>query len=103
MDRGHGHQGGRRYGPTDPGYLILRHWVENQVVVQRPVEKRFIVRFDYTQINEVMTLVKRYNCRVLQQEMQLFCNMTIGIPVNRLSEISYKLQELRGVEFVKMG
>ncbi|MGI9427199.1 MAG: hypothetical protein ACR2NM_00975, partial [Bythopirellula sp.] len=26
-----GHQGGRRYQPMDPGYLILRKWVLNQV------------------------------------------------------------------------
>ncbi|MCX6379053.1 MAG: HEAT repeat domain-containing protein [Armatimonadetes bacterium] len=25
-----GHQGGRRYTPNDPGYLLLRKWVENQ-------------------------------------------------------------------------
>jgi uncharacterized YigZ family protein len=69
-------------------------------IVQKPVEKEFSIRFDYTQINEVMTLVKQYNCRVLQQEMQLFCNMNIAIPVSRLTEISYKLRELRDVELV---
>jgi hypothetical protein len=30
-----GHQGGRRYAPGDPGYLILRHWVESQNDVQK--------------------------------------------------------------------
>jgi hypothetical protein len=30
-----GHQGGRRYGPMDPGYLIIRRWVENQPAVQK--------------------------------------------------------------------
>ncbi len=30
-----GHQGGRRYAPGDPGYLILRHWVESQSDVQK--------------------------------------------------------------------
>jgi hypothetical protein len=30
-----GHQGGRRYAPGDPGYLILRHWVESQAEVQK--------------------------------------------------------------------
>jgi hypothetical protein len=30
-----GHQGGRRYAPGDPGYLILRHWVESQSEVQK--------------------------------------------------------------------
>ncbi|HEY4062867.1 MAG TPA: YigZ family protein [Puia sp.] len=70
-------------------------------LVQRSVEKECIIQFDYTQINEVMTLVKQYNCRIIQQEMQLFCNMTLGIPVNRLTEVNYKLLELRNVEIVK--
>ena len=30
-----GHQGGRRYTPGDPGYLILRRWVESQSEVQK--------------------------------------------------------------------
>jgi len=67
-------------------------------LVQRQVEKEYTLQFDYTQINEVMTLVKQYNCRIIQQEMQLFCNMTIGIPTNRLAEVNYKLLELRNVE-----
>ena len=67
-------------------------------LVQRQVEKEYTLQFDYTQVNEVMTLVKQYNCRIIQQEMQLFCNMTIGIPTNRLTEVNYKLLELRNVE-----
>lgn len=30
-----GHQGGRRYAPGDPGYLVLKHWVESQPEVQK--------------------------------------------------------------------
>ncbi len=70
-------------------------------LVQKQVEKEFHIRFDYTQINEVMTLVKQYGCRVLQQEMQLFCNMTVAVPSNRLVELSYQLGELRGVEIAR--
>lgn len=29
-----GHQGGRRYQPNDPGHLILKKWVNNQVNIQ---------------------------------------------------------------------
>lgn len=67
-------------------------------LVQRPVEKEYSVQFDYTQINDIMTLVKQYNCRVLKQDMQLFCNMTLAIPRNRVAELSFKLQDLRNVE-----
>src|SRR6185369_3992584 len=38
-------------------------------VVQRPVEQELMVQFDYTQLNEVMRVVKQYNGRVVQQEM----------------------------------
>lgn len=67
-------------------------------LVQKQVEKEFMVQFDYTQIGEIMALAKQYNCRVVKQEMQLFCNMTLAIPKNRVSEVSYKLQEIRNVE-----
>lgn len=67
-------------------------------LVQKQVEKEFTVQFDYTRIGEIMALTKQYNCRVVKQEMQLFCNMTIAIPKNRVTEVSYKLQELKNVE-----
>jgi hypothetical protein len=33
-----GHQGGRRYSPSDEGYLILKRWAENQKRVQQAVK-----------------------------------------------------------------
>jgi hypothetical protein len=33
-----GHQGGRRYTPSDEGYLVLKRWAENQQRVQRAVK-----------------------------------------------------------------
>ena len=30
-----GHQGGRRYQPSDPGYLILRRWATSQIELQK--------------------------------------------------------------------
>ncbi len=67
-------------------------------LVQKQVEKEFVVQFDYTRIGEIMALAKQYNCRVVKQEMQLFCNMTLAIPKNRVTEVSYNLQELKNVE-----
>ncbi len=67
-------------------------------IAQKQVEKEYVIQFDYTQVNEIMTIVKQYNCRVVTQEMQLFCNMTIAIPKNRVMEVTYKLKEMRDVE-----
>ncbi|HEY6505402.1 MAG TPA: YigZ family protein [Chitinophagaceae bacterium] len=66
-------------------------------VVQKPVEIDYSLQFDYTMMNEVMTIVKQCNCTVLSQETQLFCRMEIGIPRNRMEEVLYKLKDVRGV------
>src|ERR1700722_267575 len=67
-------------------------------VAQKQVEKEYRVQFDYTGINDIMTVVRQYNCRVVQQEMQLFCYMILAIPNNRVTEVIYKLQEMKNVE-----
>ena len=67
-------------------------------LVQRQVEQELLVQFDYTQLNEVMRVVKQYNGRVISQEMQLFCSMKLAVPRNRCTEINYILKELRNVE-----
>jgi uncharacterized YigZ family protein len=67
-------------------------------LVQKQVEQEFRVHFDYTKLNEVMMMVRQYNCRVVKQDIQLFCDMVLAVPMNRVEEVSYKLQEMRNVE-----
>ena len=71
-------------------------------IVQRSVEVNYSLQFDYTLMNDVMTIVKQYNCTVLSQEMQLFCRMKIGIPKNRLEEALYNLKALHSLEVDKI-
>ena len=70
-------------------------------VVQKPVLLPYRLQFDYTQMNDVMKVVKHFDCAVLKQETQLFCTIDIGIPKNRLDEVLFRLKELRGVEVEK--
>ncbi|ULQ56713.1 YigZ family protein [Flavihumibacter rivuli] len=69
--------------------------------VQKPIEVIYRVQFDYTSMNEVMMIIKQFNCSIIQQDIQLFCLFTIGVPVNRLEEVLYKLKELHTVETVR--
>jgi putative IMPACT (imprinted ancient) family translation regulator len=70
--------------------------------VQKPVEVNYKLQFDYTVMNEVMMVVKQCNCTVLQQEMQLFCNVTIGIPKSRLDEALFRFKDIKGIEIEKL-
>ena len=71
-------------------------------LVQKAVLVNYRLQFDYTQMNEVMTISKQFDCGVSQQEMNLFCSLQLGIPKHRLDEVLYKLKELRAVELEKM-
>jgi uncharacterized YigZ family protein len=66
-------------------------------IIQKQVAIKYSIEFDYTRMNEVMVILKQFNCTVIQQEMQLFCVIKTGIPKNRLEETLYRLQELQNV------
>lgn len=70
-------------------------------LVKKQVEVRYSIAFNYTQMNEVMRILKLYHCTIESQEMQLFCNITAGIPKSRLQEVLYGLKELQQVETEK--
>ncbi|HTN08186.1 YigZ family protein [Agriterribacter sp.] len=67
-------------------------------VIQKSVERQYRLQFDYTIMNNIMTIIKQYSCSIAEQQLQLFCTMTIGIPQNRLEEVLFKLEEIRGLE-----
>lgn len=67
-------------------------------VVQKAIEVNYELHFDYTRMNEVMTIVKQMNCTVLDQQMNLFCVLKIGIAKAKLHETLYRLQDLHTVE-----
>jgi uncharacterized YigZ family protein len=66
-------------------------------IIKKPIEIPYELNFDYQQMNEVMMVVKHYNCSVVEQSAQLFVQLNIGIPKNRLEEVLEKLGELRDV------
>lgn len=70
--------------------------------VQKPIEVLYELQFDYTRMNEVMTLVKQLDCSIAHQEQQLFMLLTIGIPKARLDEMLYRLKDMHYVNARKI-
>lgn len=67
-------------------------------VVRKQIEVIHTVEFNYTQMNEVMALIKKYNCSVLHKDMELFCKFKIGIPVSSLTDTIHDFNEIAGIE-----
>ncbi len=105
-------------GLTDIAVIVVRYWggtllgvpglinayktaaslaLQVTPVIEKQVEIKYIIEFNYTQINEVMIILKQFNCTVISQQMQLFSLIQTGIPKNRMEEVLYRLKELQNV------
>jgi uncharacterized YigZ family protein len=67
-------------------------------ITQKPVLTEYELQFDYTLMNDIMMVVKRFGCTVLKNEAQLFCRMVIGIPKADVELCVAKLKDMHGVE-----
>jgi uncharacterized YigZ family protein len=70
-------------------------------IIAKPILIHYLLRFDYTQMNEVLRLLRQFECTVGNMQNQLFSSLEAGIPRNRLDDVMYKLRDLRGIEIVE--
>lgn len=67
-------------------------------IVRKPLTFKIKIEFDYTNINEISTIIKNYKCQIISQENFLFSTYTIVIPLAIKEEVLFKLKQLRNVE-----
>lgn len=67
-------------------------------VIQKAVEINYELHFNYTEMNEVMRIIKQFNCTVYKNEMQLFCKIETGIPKNQVNEVVSALKNIKNIE-----
>ncbi len=65
--------------------------------VRKSVEINYTLQFDYTRMNEVMIILKRFGCTIHQQEMQLFCSFKVGIAVQSEKDFLKQMKEIPGL------
>ena len=67
-------------------------------VIKKSIDVNYNLQFNYTEMNDVMRILKQYNCTIYKNETQLFCKIETGIPKYRLTETLYALENIQHVE-----
>jgi uncharacterized YigZ family protein len=70
--------------------------LSNQIL-EKNIENRYNISFDYTLMNEVMRILKKQECTVHEHKMLLFCEVIVGIPVKNEAQTKLQLLEIQGV------
>ena len=71
-------------------------------ILQKTITIPYRLQFNYTEMNDVMRIIKQYNCTIIKNEPQLFCVLETGIPKNSLTEALDSFNELHQVEVQKI-
>lgn len=67
-------------------------------IIRKPLLFNIKIEFDYTNLNEISTIIKQYNCHIIHQENMLFSKYTIAVPLEKKAEVLFKLDKLKNVE-----
>lgn len=86
-----------------PGLINAYKTAASQVLqctplVQKTIEIPYELHFNYMEMNDIMRIIKQYNCTIYKNEMQLFCVMQIGIPKKDLAEVISAFEDIKGLE-----
>lgn len=71
-------------------------------VVVKSIEALFQLQFPYPQLDQVLKLLRQSKLTIIKKEVQLFCTITVGIPLRDFEMISTQLATLDGVTISKV-
>jgi len=72
--------------------------LQSTPIMKKPVLINYRLQFDYTIMNDVMRIIKKHECVIHKQEMQLFCIIECGIPKSNLELCILQLKNRKGLE-----
>ena len=75
--------------------------LENSEIVERTIDKHFIISFGYANMNKVMRIIKEKNLQIISQKMEMDCEIEISIrkkSVQNLLDTFESLYEIKLTE-----
>ncbi len=61
--------------------------LESSIIVKKTIDELFILKFEYSEMNTVMRIVKDENLNITHQKMELDCEFTISVRKKEASRI----------------
>ncbi|TYB79650.1 IMPACT family protein [Bizionia myxarmorum] len=68
--------------------------LEASKIVKRTINKHFLIRFDYKNMNKVMRVIKENNLKMKEQTLELDCQITISVRLKDAEAIQEKFEAI---------
>lgn len=74
--------------------------LEQTAIIKKDITKDLKIQFDYSLINEIMMILKKFDCEIQKREMGLFCVFEVKVPIRNFEQSYQLIKSLKGVEIV---
>lgn len=69
-------------------------------IIEKEITFPVRISFDYTLLNDVMTIIKRFDAEIVQQKMELFCDFHLAVAYKNKEAFMEQLKNIYGVELI---
>lgn len=76
--------------------------LEASSILKRTIDDRFLIHFDYPEMNVVMRIIKEHNLNVIDQQLALDCKIFISVRKKDSDAIFNKFSNIYKVEIKKL-
>ena len=76
--------------------------LENSEIVERTIDKHFIISFGYTNMNKVMRIIKEKNLQIISQKMEMDCEIEISIRKKNVQNLLDTFENLYEIKLTEI-
>ena len=76
--------------------------LENSEIVERTIDKHFIISFGYAHMNKVMRIIKEKNLQIVSQKMEMDCKIEISIRKKNVQNLLDTFENLYEIKLTEI-
>ncbi len=76
--------------------------LENSEIVERTIDKHFIISFGYANMNKVMRIIKEKNLQIVSQKMEMDCEIEISIRKKNVQNLLDTFENLYEIKLIEI-
>lgn len=101
----------RYYGGTKLGVgglihayrTAAREAIDNSKIIEKELHEHFVLHFSYSEMPDVMKLIKSLNLEVIHPDFQLECKLELEVPLRQLTVFKEEIGNIEGVKLDSKG
>lgn len=76
--------------------------LENSEIVERTIDKHFVISFGYANMNKVMRIIKEKNLQIISQKMEMDCEIEISIRKKNVQNLLDTFENLYEIKLTEI-